>query len=47
MTRMIKYAQKRRIIELENTLFYMSNPSEWWFLMKFQKEIKKEMGCKH
>jgi len=47
MTRMEKYASKRRVIELENTLFYMTNPQKWLRIVRSQRLIKLVIGAKH
>lgn len=46
-TRMKKYAQKRRVIELENTLHYINCPRDWLFIQNNQERIKRLVGAKH
>lgn len=47
MTRMEKYAKKRLVIELENTLHCIEHPSVWLYIKTYQKRIKRLVGAKH
>lgn len=47
MTRMEKYAKKRLVIELENTLHFIEYPRDWFYIKTNQKKIKRLVGAKH
>lgn len=47
MTRTEKNKALREQIELQNISAIFTNFEEYYYITTHQKEIKKELGCKH